>query len=172
MISRCHNPENPQYKDYGGRGITVCIRWRESFEAFCKDMGDKPEPSMSLDRVDNDKGYTKQNTRWATKKQQATNNRSNRWLEYRGELWRLCDLAEYAGVAKATLSSRIDSMGMTVNDAVEKTLNKHRKPDVYITEATKLGISPSALRSRVKNHGWHMAMTGTFKRGRPRNPEK
>ncbi|WP_197078612.1 hypothetical protein [Photobacterium gaetbulicola] len=172
MLNRCHNPRNPQYKDYGKRGITVCIRWRESFEAFCKDMGDKPEPSMSIDRVDNDKGYTKQNTRWATRKQQSTNNRSNRWLEYMGERWRLCDLAEYVGIAPTTLASRIDRAGMSVSDAVEKPLNQHKSPDVYKKKAAELGISPSTLRCRVKKHGWLIAITSSFTRGRPKNVEK
>ncbi|MDO6544286.1 hypothetical protein [Photobacterium sanguinicancri] len=85
MIQRCHNPDNPSYEHYGERGITVCLRWRESFEAFIKDMGEKPKESWSLDRVDNDKGYSPQNTRWASPKHQATNNRAQRYLEYKSE---------------------------------------------------------------------------------------
>lgn len=159
MIQRCHNPDNPSYEHYGERGITVCLRWRESFEAFVKDMGEKPKESWSLDRVDNDKGYTPQNTRWASPKQQATNNRAQRYLEYKDERWRLCDLAEYAGLKPTTLSSRIDKMGLSVEEAMSKKLNIHTKTrNVYKQKAEELGIHEATLRYRVSKYGWHIAL--------------
>jgi hypothetical protein len=75
-IQRCHNPKNKDFKRYGARGITVCERWR-SFVNFLADMGERPE-GMTLDREDNDLGYSKANCRWATPKQQANNRRSAR----------------------------------------------------------------------------------------------
>jgi predicted DNA-binding transcriptional regulator AlpA len=78
MVQRCTNPNDPGYRYYGGRGITVCERWRNSFEAFLEDMGRKPSPELSLDRIDNDKltdSYSKENCRWATKKEQNQNRR-------------------------------------------------------------------------------------------------
>lgn len=75
MIQRCHNPKHRRFKDYGGRGITVCGAWRASFQAFLDDMGLKPSPDLSLDRIDNGLGYFPENCRWATHLQQAANRR-------------------------------------------------------------------------------------------------
>jgi hypothetical protein len=78
MKQRCCNPKNPDFVEYGARGIKVCQRWLDSFEAFYGDMGDPPA-GHSLDRVDNDSGYSPQNCRWADKWQQANNRRPRRW---------------------------------------------------------------------------------------------
>lgn len=77
MKVRCLNPNNKRYADYGGRGITVCKRWL-SFENFLADMGTRPSNQHSLDRIDNDKGYFKENCRWATRQEQNGNRRRRR----------------------------------------------------------------------------------------------
>ncbi len=80
MNTRCNNPNNPNYPFYGGRGITICDRWR-SFDLFLKDMGERPSLSLSLDRINNDLGYSPDNCRWADQKTQVRNSRRARSVE-------------------------------------------------------------------------------------------
>ena len=75
MKARCFRVTNPAYPNYGGRGITMCERWANSFEAFLEDMGRRPSSRRSLDRIENDKGYEPGNCRWATPRTQSNNRR-------------------------------------------------------------------------------------------------
>lgn len=106
MRQRCQNPNDRTYKNYGGRGITVCDRWLESFENFYADMGPKPSPKHSIERKDNDGPYSPENCRWATRVEQGRNRRNNRRVTIGGETKCLSEWAVVAGVCYATMLSR------------------------------------------------------------------
>jgi hypothetical protein len=105
MLSRCHNPKSTGYKNYGGRGITVCERWRISFWYFFEDMGARP-PNMSLDREDNEGNYNKDNCRWATTREQALNTRRNPHIMSEGLTHTLEEWGEIKGLNPNTISTR------------------------------------------------------------------
>lgn len=118
MISRCSNPNSDNYHNYGGRGITVCERWK-TFENFFVDMGE-PSKGLTLDRIDNEKGYSKDNCRWATQKEQCNNTRRNVFVDYKGETLTIAQLADRFGIKYITLYMRINRDGYSPYDAVMK----------------------------------------------------
>lgn len=103
MISRCRN-QSDEY--YGGRGITVCPQWN-SFESFFADMGKRPSNKHTIDRVDNAKGYSPDNCRWATRSEQQHNTRQTRLITFQGETSSLTGWARKLGLNRTTLQSRL-----------------------------------------------------------------
>lgn len=116
MIRRCYLKSQDSYHLYGGRGITVCDEWRV-FENFLADMGQADE-SQSLDRIDIDKGYSKDNCRWVSSLEQARNKRSTRWLTYKGETRCLTEWADIIGIKPKTLRARLDDHKWDVDRAL------------------------------------------------------
>lgn len=136
---RCRNPNNRDYPHYGGRGITVCERW-DNFETFLADMGIRPK-GMTLDRVDNSKGYSPENCRWATRAEQSQNTRKTSFITYQGETRTVTDWAKISGISRDTLQARITILGYTPEQALTKpvkcggilptkTYKKRKSPDM------------------------------------------
>ncbi len=107
MIQRCRNPGNHAFDRYGGRGISVCDRWRTSFAAFIDDMGPRPSADHSIDRINNDGDYEKANCRWSTRTVQGRNKRSNRRLLIGGETRVLAEWAERSGLTESVIDARL-----------------------------------------------------------------
>lgn len=106
MIARCHNPSNGSYHNYGGRGISVCDRWRGDFLAFLADMGE-PGPNLSIDRIDNDGNYQPDNCRWATRREQGNNRRTCRHIIFQGERMTIMQAADASGLSHAVILQRL-----------------------------------------------------------------
>lgn len=126
MIRRCRYPSMDDYERYGGRGITVCQRWQDSFESFLEDVGPAPSEQHSIDRVDNDGNYESDNVRWATKSEQIKNSRKARLITWQGRTMNLCDWSEETGIKRTTIQMRIDHYGWSVHDALTKPVRRKR----------------------------------------------
>lgn len=132
MKSRCYSPGNTSYRIYGGRGISVCQEWRESFEAFYRDMGDPPE-GFSIDRKDPDKNYCLENCRWASSFDQARTKRSNIHVSWRGEDRVLEDWATHLNINIATLYARVVRYNWDIERAFTRPIKKGRDKQLEVT---------------------------------------
>ena len=115
MKARCKNPKATSFKRYGGRGIKVCKEW-ETFSNFFKDMGTSLK-GQSLDRIDNSKGYYKENCRWATPRQQANNRRGNKLLEFNGTTKTMREWCRILKLNYITVKKRLENE-WTINKAL------------------------------------------------------
>jgi hypothetical protein len=137
VLARCTNPNQEYFADYGGRGITVCARWRNSYPNFIGDMGSRPKATHSIDRIDNDAGYwcgraecpecgpagRVPNCRWATRRQQSRNTRVSRRLTIGDRTMALVEWAEEKGISASTLRTRL-SAGWPVERAVNAPVRR------------------------------------------------
>jgi hypothetical protein len=179
MRNRCSNPNHPQYRHYGERGIKVCQRWND-YAAFLADMGEKPA-GMSLDRIDNDSGYEPSNCCWATQKEQMRNMRITRRVTVEGVTYVAKDLAERLGVKTDTIVERA-----AVCKTMAELMNPARR--VY-TPGLAAGGLANGRRQREKTHcpqgheysaenthtspqGWRRCRTCQREKMRWRNAEK
>lgn len=121
MLERCRNSNRKDFKHYGGRGIKVCKRWRNSFLNFVDDMGRKPS-GMTLDRRNNNQGYSPNNCRWITTLEQNRNRSSNRILRFNGKSACVTEWAQNIGIPKDTLNSRL-RRGWSVNKSLSTKLH-------------------------------------------------
>lgn len=126
MYLRCYSKDNPAYHNYGGRGITICQEWlgEHGFENFADwSMKNGYADNLSIDRKDNEKGYSPDNCRWATAKEQANNTRSTVFLTYKGETKSASEWSEITGIRQDTLTYR-KRHGWTDEECIEIPLNK------------------------------------------------
>lgn len=143
MKSRCNNPNNPHYHNYGGRGISVCDEWISDFHQFISDMGDRPN-NYTLDRKDNDGNYTPDNCRWATRSEQQLNRRMSRFVTIDGVEYRPFDLAKIAGVKTDTIIARVEK-GLSYNQVISTE-------KFYDTTGLALGGKANGAKNKAKTH--------------------
>jgi hypothetical protein len=154
--NRCHNENDKDYKYYGGRGIKVCERWAK-FENFYSDMGDVPD-GMTIEREDNDKGYSPDNCKWATPMEQANNRRSNTFYTYENQTLTFAQWCRRNGIKPETVDSRMRK-GMSFEDAITKQIKKpalHTYNGITATAmewSNKTGIPKKVISNRI-GRGW------------------
>lgn len=116
MKTRCCNKNSSNYKNYGGRGIRICDRWKDSFKNFLEDMGERPM-NMSLDRINNNGDYEPNNCKWSSIKEQNNNMRCNRLITFKGRTKNLTQWAEDTGMDGSTLWHRLKN-GWSINKSL------------------------------------------------------
>ncbi len=129
MRERCLNKNNQDFKHYGGRGIAICERWlnlENGFLNFFADMGKKPTPKHSIDRINTNGNYEPNNCKWSTHTEQVRNTNRNHYITHNGETKCLTEWAEQLGINAGTLSGRLLNYGYTFEEAINP--NFKRRP--------------------------------------------
>ena len=160
MRNRCGRPEIRDYASYGGRGITVCERWR-SFENFYADMGPRPSPKHSLDRMDVNGNYEPSNCRWATAHEQQVNTRKNVPVTYQGETHTIGEWAYRYGIDRSTLRHRLHigwdmkrALTASVEDQTGVKYTYMGKTQSISAWAKEFGLSRYVLKHRIQRSKW------------------
>ena len=152
MKRRCLHPNEPRYKDYGGRGITIAPEWLnfDNFAEWALSHGYTDE--LTIERVDVNGNYCPENCKWATMEEQRKNTRETLWVEYHGEMVRLQDLTETAVVSYDTVHDRIYKRGWDIDRALTTPSDKER---VSLMQKCKdAGLNYDTVRSRILKFGW------------------
>lgn len=124
MIGRCTNPKHKAFKNYGGRGISVCERWRY-FKPFAEDMGERPDGAL-LDRKDNNGNYEPGNCKWSTRKEQNSNRRNCIYVDYDGERVTLKEYCRRNSLKYRPIVKRIQDRGWSISDALSVPVGQRR----------------------------------------------
>lgn len=126
MLARCENPKDPDYKYYGGRGITVCEEWHNPQVFIGWALSNGWQKGLTLDRINNDGNYKPSNCRWATRREQARNMRSNRLISFNSKTQTVAAWAEEIGVKRQTLASRIYRLHWPIERALTEPNRRQR----------------------------------------------
>lgn len=152
MKRRCLRPNEPRYKDYGGRGITIAPEWLnfDNFAEWALAHGYTDE--LTIERVDVNGNYCPENCKWATMEEQRKNTRETLWVEYHGETVRLQDLVETAVVSYDTVHDRIYKRGWDIERALTTPSDKDRVS--LLQKCKDAGMNYATVRSRILKFGW------------------
>lgn len=152
MKKRCYNSDSERYKDYGGRGITICQEWLDDFDNFAdwaKSSG--YQIGLTIDRIDNNGNYEPDNCRWITKREQNRNKRTNLLVTYRGETKPLIEWCEQLGLRYDPIHNRIEK-GWSVEDAFNTPLASEHES--FASLCRKHGVNQATARDRIEKFGW------------------
>ena len=162
MKARCYNAKTTGFQYWGGRGIKVCERWVGSFRNFLLDMGRKPSPKHSIDRINNDGDYEPSNCRWVERKVQNRNRRGRRYLTFQGKTLTFAEWSDVTGIPQGTIFDRTAG-GWSVERTLTSQLGATRKDAVLISYAGRIltisqwsketGLPKSTIESRLLA-GW------------------
>lgn len=157
MKSRCLNENDKRFSDYGGRGIGICDEWLGDFETFLSDMGRPPTLTHSIDRIDNSRGYSKDNCQWATPAEQGRNKRNNHLLTVNGETKTIAAWSEVSGGMAGTIIRRVNA-GWSAEHSVFGRPGKYSVDgEIYQSVAEiayKFSMSLSGAHARICNDKW------------------
>lgn len=146
MRDRCLNPRSRAYKDYGGRGISICSEW-DSYKQWFVDMGPRPTPKHTLERIDNNGNYEPANCKWATRKEQQRNRRATRYVTIDGQKYKAIELAERSGLKTDTIVDRANQ-GLSLEQVLDPTKRVFKA-------GLALGGKANGARQRAKTHCPH-----------------
>ena len=163
MKTRCTNPNYDKYSYYGGKGISICKEWYDSYEAFEKwAIENGYDDAMTIDRIDVDGDYTPENCRWVSRKAQANNRTNNHLLTYRNKTMTIAEWSEETNISESAIRQRI-SAGWSVDKALTEPVHKtngnrfityNNKTQRLHEWAKELGIKYNTLQSRIDIHHW------------------
>ena len=137
LLQRCYNPSRPKYKNYGGRGITVCEEWRNNFKAFYDwAMANGYADGLTIDRINNDGNYEPSNCRWVKIKEQAYNKTTSNFITYKGETKTIAEWAQEYGIKYGTLFYRIKN-GWDIEEALHEVVSQSHNTKKRLYNATK-----------------------------------
>ncbi len=149
---RCTNENDERYPQYGGRGITICDEWLESFDNFAEwALSHGYAENLTLERIDVNGNYCPENCKWITLGEQALNKRETKWVDYRGEHIQLRVLCERLGITYDTVHDRLYKRGWSLEDAITKPSERSNS---LLSKCREKGINYGTVRDRIYKFGW------------------